>query len=122
MIVTEKIKDLGIIKSVGGSSWAVCEIFLGFGALVGTVGAALGTITGAVIVINSNNIEDFLYQHFDCRLWPPEMYAIDKIPDVVNIPEAAIIAAMAIIVSTAGAAIPARRAAKLGVVEALRVE
>ncbi|MCF7957394.1 MAG: FtsX-like permease family protein [Phycisphaerae bacterium] len=122
MIVTEKIKDFGIIKSVGASSWMVSQIFLGFGALVGTIGAILGTGLGCAIVMNSNRIEDFMFRCFEFRLWPPDMYAIDKIPDVVNVSEAAIIAGIAILVSMVGAALPALRAARLNVVEALRVE
>ncbi len=122
MIVTEKIKDFGIIKSVGASGWVVSQIFLGFGALVGAIGAILGTALGSLIVVNSNRIEDFLFQQFEFRLWPADMYAIDKIPDVVHLSEAATIAAVAILVSIIGAAIPALRAARLNVVEALRVE
>lgn len=122
MIVTEKIKDLGIVRSVGGSAGDVGSIFLGFGGLVGTVGAILGTALGCLIVLNSNKIEDKLYDLFGFRLWPPDLYAIEKIPDMVYWQEAAVIAAVAVVASIAGAAIPAGRAAKLEIVEALRVE
>ena len=139
MIVTEKIKDLGIIKSVGGSNWSVGQIFLGYGLLVGIIGAIIGTALGCAIVCNSNEIEtginDFLiwcnglfenwnwdYRFSSFHLWDPDVYAIDRIPDVVNFPEAAIIALVAVLASVIGAALPARRAAKLEVVETLRVE
>jgi len=122
MIVTEKIKDLGIIKSVGGSSWAVSRIFLGFGVLIGLIGSLLGTTLGYLIVVNSNRIEGWLFSMFGFRLWPPELYAIEKIPDVVRFPEAAVIVTIAVLASVAGAALPAWRAARLLAVEALRVE
>jgi len=122
MIVTEKIKDLGIVKSIGGSQWGLAQIFLGYGALVGLVGAALGTTLGWNIVTHSNQIEAWLNKHFQFKLWDPEVYAIVKIPDVVDTTQALIIAAIAILTAILGAAVPARRAAKLVVVEALRVE
>ena len=122
MIVTEKIKDLGIVRSVGGSSWQVSQIFLGFGGVVGIIGALLGSALGCAIVLNSNKIEDKLYDLFGFRLWPPDLYAIEKIPDMVYWPEIAIIAGVAILASIAGAALPARRAAKLVVVDTLRVD
>lgn len=122
MIVTEKIKDLGIVKSVGGSSWQVCQVFLGFGLLVGAVGAVLGTAIGAAIVVNSNEIEAVLNNWCGFKLWNPAMYAIKKIPDVVDVAQAIIIALMAVVASVLGAVLPARRAGRLEVVEALRVE
>jgi len=128
MIVTEKIKDLGIIKSVGGSNWSVGQIFLGYGLLVGIIGATLGATLGCAVVWNSNQIESgvsAIYTSFgwgDFHLWDPDVYAIERIPDVVNLPEAAIIALVAVLASIIGAALPARRAAQLEVVETLRVE
>lgn len=122
MIVTEKIRDLGIIKSVGGSSWSLAQIFLGYGIFVGLIGAALGTTAGAWIVRHSNQIEAVLNRHFGFRLWDPAVYAIDRIPDRVDASEAAMIALVAVLASVLGAALPARRAAKSQVVEALRVE
>ena len=122
MIVTEKIKDIGIIKSLGGSRWALAQVFLGYGALVGVTGALMGTAIGWAIVVRSNDIEGWLNQHFGFRLWDPEIYAIDKIPDTVDVTQAAVIAAVAIMAAVLGAAVPARRAGQLVAVEALRVE
>jgi len=122
MIVAEKIKDLGILKSLGGSGWSLAQIFLGYGALVGIVGALVGTALGVTIVTNSNKIEDWLYKHFEFQLWDPQIYAIEKIPDTVDISQVLIIVAVAVLASIAGATIPARRAASLSVVDALRVE
>jgi len=122
MIVTEKVKDLGIIKSAGGSAWAIRQIFWGYGILIGIIGAVLGTTLGGLIVRNSNQIQDWLYAKFGFQLWSPDVYAIDRIPDVVDYREALLIALVAVAASLAGAVLPARRAARLNVIDALRVE
>ncbi|MBN1763957.1 MAG: ABC transporter permease [Sedimentisphaerales bacterium] len=122
MIVTEKIKDLGILKSLGSSRWSLAQVFLGYGLLVGLVGAGLGMILGCVFVFYINSIEDFLYNLVGFRLWPPEIYPIDRIPNTVDFNLVTAIAAAAVLACLTGAIIPARRAARLNVIEALRVE
>ena len=102
----------------GGSGWGVSQIFLGYGMLVGIVGAGVGAVAGCLIVWNSNELENWL----GIKLWDPDVYAIERIPDVVDYSQAAVIVLVAILASVAGAAIPARKAAQLEVVEALRVE
>jgi lipoprotein-releasing system permease protein len=42
MIVVEKTRDIGIIKSVGASNAGVAQIFLGYGLLIGVMGAGIG--------------------------------------------------------------------------------
>ena len=46
MIVVEKTRDIGILKALGASNWGVLKIFLGYGLLLGIVGAGLGTALG----------------------------------------------------------------------------
>ena len=46
MIVVEKTRDIGILKSLGASNGGVMKIFLGYGLLLGVVGAGLGTVAG----------------------------------------------------------------------------
>ena len=46
MIVSEKYRDIGIMKSLGASNRGVMSIFLGYGLLLGIVGCASGTVLG----------------------------------------------------------------------------
>ncbi len=123
MIVQQKTRDIGIIKSVGATSLGVAGIFLSYGAAVGVVGGAIGTALGTVFVWYINEIQDLLiWISPSAQVWNPEIYAFDRIPSEVNPSEAIKIFVAAILASVAGALIAAWKASKVWPVEALRYE
>lgn len=122
MIVVEKTRDIGIIKSVGATSSGVAGIFLGYGAAIGIVGAGLGLLLGYLIVHNINELHGWLGKAMGVQIWDPEVYAFDTIPNTMDPPKVVWILAIAVIASVLGALVPAIRAARLNPVEALRWE
>src|SRR5262249_41955443 len=80
MIVVEKTRDIGILKALGASNRGVMSIFLGYGLLLGVVGAILGTGLGAWITVNINNIDDFLASNCGHKLFDPSVYYFKEIP------------------------------------------
>ena len=60
MIVLEKTRDIGILRAVGASRAGVASIFIGFGAAIGIIGAALGTLIAYLIVTYINEIHAWL--------------------------------------------------------------
>ncbi len=123
MIVYQKTRDIGVIKSVGASSGGVAMVFVGFGVAVGVLGAILGTTTGTVFVWYINDIQDFLVSiHPQLRVWSPDVYTFDRIPNVVKVPEVAWISVVAVAASILGALIPATIAGRVWPVAALRYE
>jgi lipoprotein-releasing system permease protein len=121
MIVVEKTRDIGVIKSVGATSGGVAGIFLGYGLALGMVGGGLGLLAAWLIVHYINQIHDFISRH-GVTVWDPDVYLFDNIPNTMNPREASIIVAAAVIASVLGALVPAIRAARMNPVEALRWE
>jgi lipoprotein-releasing system permease protein len=122
MIVVEKTKDIGIIKSVGATNSGVAGIFLGYGLAIGVVGAGLGLLVAYLIVHNINQIHKWITDVTGTPIWDPQVYAFDTIPNTMNSHEVTIILSVAVISSVLGALVPALRAARMHPVESLRWE
>lgn len=123
MIVEKKTKDIGIIKALGASGRGVAAMFIVYAAAIGIVGSALGTIIGASVVWNINDIQDFLATlHPQLRVWSPDVYSFDQIPNVVKRADAVWVGAIAVLSSMIGSVIPAIVAGRVWPVRALRYE
>lgn len=122
MIVKLKQKDIGIIKSCGGSSWTCTSIFLGFGVYVGALGSVLGVLLGYVFTKNINAIERQVGRMLGLNLWDSSVYMFEQIPNQMHWGSVLNIVALALAAAALGALVPALVAAKTRPVEILRYE
>jgi lipoprotein-releasing system permease protein len=122
MIVVEKTRDIGILKSLGASGIGVMQIFLAYGLSLGIVGAGAGTILGLVFIAYINEIADFLAKVTGIEFFDPTVYYFYKIPAIVKPFTIAWITTGAVLIAIMASVFPARRAAKLHPVRALRYE
>jgi lipoprotein-releasing system permease protein len=122
MIVVEKTRDIGILKALGASNAGVMKIFLGYGLLLGLVGAVLGTVLGLAFTFNINDIETFLGRITGQDIFPRDVYYFDKIPTFINPTSVVLINAGALAIAVLFSVLPALRAAFLRPVQALRYE
>jgi lipoprotein-releasing system permease protein len=122
MIVVEKTRDIGIVKSVGATSQGIAAIFIGYGLAIGVTGGTLGLLAGWGVMTYINEIHTGVAGLIGKPIWDPEVYAFDKIPDTVDPTTAVVVLVVAVLSSVIGAVVPAVRAARLNPVEALRFE
>ena len=122
MIVLEKTKDVGILKSLGASATGIMQIFVGYGLALGLLGSGIGMIGGLLFVHYIDRIADFLSWVVGFEVFNPEIYYFYKIPTVVYPSTVAGIVFGAVLIAVLASVLPAIRAARMHPVEALRYE
>ena len=122
MIVVEKTRDIGVLKSLGASSQGVMGIFVAYGASLGVVGAGVGTVLGLLFVDRINEIAAVLGWLTGRPVFDPTIYYFYKIPTIVDPGTVISIVAGAMAIAVLASILPALRAALLHPVEALRYE
>jgi len=121
-IVTQKIREIGLLKSLGASNLGVAGIFLAYGAVVGLIGSVAGVIGGYYFVRNINSIHTWTRTTFGFSPWTKDSYMFEYIPNEVDWTSVGFIVLGAIITGLVGTLLPAIRAARMQPVEALRYE
>ncbi|HEX4144000.1 MAG TPA: FtsX-like permease family protein [Pirellulales bacterium] len=122
MIVVEKTRDIGILKSLGASGTGIMGIFLAYGLSLGIVGSGVGMALGLLFVVNINQIAALLGVITGREVFDPAIYYFQQIPTLVDPFTVAWIVAGAMLIAVVASILPARRAARLHPVEALRYE
>jgi lipoprotein-releasing system permease protein len=122
MIVVEKTRDIGILKSLGAPGRGVMSIFLGYGLSLGTVGTGAGILMGLVIVWNINAIADGIAAITGTEVYDPMIYFFDEIPTIVSPWMVMYVAGGAVAIAVMASVLPALRAARMNPVDSLRYE
>jgi lipoprotein-releasing system permease protein len=122
MIVIEKTRDIGILKSLGASARGIMGIFLAYGLSLGAVGSGVGCVIGLLFVRYINGIRSIVETLTGQKVFDPSIYYFYKIPTIVDPLTVAWIVVGALLIAVLASVLPALRAATLHPVEALRYE
>lgn len=120
MIVVEKTKDIGILKSLGASGGGIMQIFLIYSLALGCVGSGGGMILGLLFVAHIQKIADVLSRITGHNVFDPSIYSFYEIPTIVQPWTVFWIVAGAIAIAVAAGVLPAMRAARMHPVDSLR--
>jgi lipoprotein-releasing system permease protein len=114
MVVMDKKRDIGIMKSMGASSKGIMKIFVFQGIISGLIGAVLGSLLGFVLCWSQ--------LHYKWLSLPSDIYFVNALPIEMQALDFMLIFIAAIGLSFVATLFPARKAAQLDPVEAIRYE
>ncbi|MGZ5478107.1 MAG: FtsX-like permease family protein, partial [Candidatus Aminicenantales bacterium] len=114
LMVMEKTRDIGILMAIGATPQMVNRIFFYQGALIGVIGTALGSLLGLGWCALANA--------FELIKIPVDIYQISYVPFRMRPLDLAVIIGVALLICFISTLFPARRAAKIDPVVALKYE
>ena len=122
MSVMSRVKDIGILRSVGAKTKSVLEIFIFQGLSIGITGIVLGLIGGVCLARSLNKVVDFISHIIGRSLIPKDIYYFDRIPTNINAADITLIVLCALVISLLASIYPAYYAARINPSEAVRHE
>lgn len=114
MIVMERTREIGILRSIGATREAVMRIFVLQGLIIGVIGTAIGTVGGIVLSL--------VVDRYKLIQLPGDIYFIDTVPVRLEAGDVMAVASVALLVCLVTTFYPAWRAARLVPVDAIRYE
>ncbi len=122
MLVKNKGRDIGILRTMGLTEGSVLRVFFLCGAFTGVVGTIAGVILGSLIAWNVDGIMSAVNWLTGGGAWDPSIRGIYRLPAELRGWDVFRAVALSIGLSFVVTIFPARRAARMNPVEALRYE
>ena len=122
MLVKNKGRDIGILRTIGLSQGSVLRVFFICGAFTGIIGTVMGVILGCLFAIYIDPIFSFVNYVMGGGVWDPSIRGIYALPAQLHLSDVLSAVALSLGLSFVVTIFPARRAARLNPVEALRYE
>jgi lipoprotein-releasing system permease protein len=114
MVVTDKTREIGILRAMGLPAASVRRVFLLQGAVIGAVGTLMGVAIGG--------IGAWALKRFELVKLDPTVYFIDHLPVAISIADVLVITVASLGIAMLATLWPARQAARLLPVDAIRHE
>ncbi len=133
-MISEKTKDIGILRALGASRLGVAWVWLRYGLAIGVVGSICGGLLAWAIVTNINEIHQGIAhtgewlgstltdKPWNWYIWDPKVYVFKEIPHKIEPWKAVFVLTGGLLSCVVGALWPAVRAARMHPVKALRFE
>ena len=122
ILVKNKTRDIGILKSIGVTNNSIKKIFFLVGFTIGTSATIFGIIIGTLFSYYVENIREFISKTFEVTLFPEEIYFLNSMPSEININSIILIALCSIVTTIIVSIYPASKAASLDMVKTLKYE
>ncbi len=114
MVVTDKTREIGILRSMGMTAKRILRVFMLQGLAIGVAGTSMGVAGGVLL--------SWTIDHFGLISLPGGVYLIDRLPITLNPLDLVLIAVASVLISFVATIFPSRQASRLAPVEAIRHE
>ncbi|MFQ5437459.1 MAG: lipoprotein-releasing ABC transporter permease subunit [Paracoccaceae bacterium] len=122
MLVKNKGGDIGILRTMGLTEGAILRIFFIVGASIGAAGTIFGVITGCLFAVYIDPIFTFVNKMMGGGAWDPSVRYLSALPARLEFGDVLTAVILSLSLSFIATIFPARRAARMNPVEALRYE
>lgn len=122
MLVKNKGRDIGILRTMGLTQGAVLRVFFLCGAFTGVIGTLIGLVFGVLLALNVDHIMAALNALTGGNAWQPEVRGIYALHGELRAWDIFRAVTLSLVLSFVVTIFPARRAARMNPVEALRYE
>jgi lipoprotein-releasing system permease protein len=122
MLVKNKSRDIAILRTIGLSEMSVLRVFFLCGAMTGILGTFFGAIMGCAFAVYIDQIFSFINVISGGDVWDPTIRGIYSIPAQLRWEDVLTAVLISIGLTFSITYFPARRAARLNPIEALRYE
>ncbi|WP_263289629.1 lipoprotein-releasing ABC transporter permease subunit [Tateyamaria pelophila] len=122
MLVKNKGRDIGILRTMGLTEGSILRIFFICGAFTGIIGTAMGVVFGCLFAIYIDPLFSFVNYVMGGGVWDPSIRGIYALPAELHLDDVLSAVALSLGLSFVVTIFPARRAARMNPVEALRYE
>ncbi len=118
LTVTEKRRDIGVLRALGATPRRVVRFFVTLGLLISVLGISLGLLLGNWLIHNLTTVEKWIGG--GQPIFRAEIYKFDHIPVAVDLPSVLLLVGLTLLAALVFSLIPAWRASRLGVIQVLR--
>ncbi len=122
MLVKNKGRDIGILRTMGLTEGSILRVFFICGAFTGMIGTAMGVILGCLFALYIDPIFSFVNMAMGGQVWDPSIRGIYRLPAQLRAEDVMSAVVLSLGLSFVVTIFPARRAARMNPVEALRYE
>ncbi|MCY3879776.1 MAG: FtsX-like permease family protein [Rhodobacteraceae bacterium] len=122
MLVKNKGRDIGILRTIGLSQGSILRVFFICGASIGIIGTGFGVILGWLFAINIDPIFEFVNMLAGGGVWDPSIRFLSSLPAKIELMDVLSAVGLSLGLSFVVTIFPARRAARMNPLDALRYE